>query len=286
MRVPMYRLTLPEFPRSCVVFSSPHSGAEYPADFLAMTRLDERSIRSSEDAFVDELFADAALFGAPMLAARLPRAYVDLNRAADELDPSLVKGARVHGVNLRISAGLGVIPRVVGHHQVIRSGKMSLSEAEARITMGYRPYHAKLKDMVKTQVDLFGVAVLLDCHSMPCVALENAPLVNNCRAEVVIGDCNGTSCSPWISDIVAHIFESAGFSVARNTPFSGGYITKHYGRPADNIHAVQIEIVRSVYMDEAQIVRKANFSEIQKVFSRITQELSGIGCVRPAIAAE
>lgn len=283
MITPAYTLKTPKNASSCVVFNSPHSGAEYPADFLAMTRLDTRAIRSSEDAYVDELFGDAPLYGAPLLAARFPRAYVDLNRSVDEMDPALVRGVRLMRNNPRVAAGLGVIPRVVGGHKVIRSGKMSAREAQQRITEAYLPYHARLSTMLKETRQRFGIAVLVDCHSMPHAALDT---MHEERADIIIGDLHGGACNGWISDMIADIFASEGFSVGRNSPFAGGYITRHYGCPADNIHAIQIEVDRAIYMDEVNVVRHADFADIQRVFSRITGQLAGIGCANAAIAAE
>ncbi len=274
-----YTLIQPQNPRSCVVFSSPHSGMEYPADFLAVSRLDMLAIRSSEDAFVDELFADAPVFGAPLLAARMPRAYVDVNRGVDELDPALITGLNAVANNPRVAAGLGVVPRVVGNRQVIRSGKITMAEVDRRIAEGYIPYHACLAELMETHLEKYGISVLMDCHSMPHAASRH-------DADIVIGDRFGASCSAWISGIVVGVFKEAGFSVARNMPFSGGYITHKYGRPARNMHAVQIEINRSLYMDEAKMTRHANYQELRAVFTVITKALAEIGCACTCLAAE
>ena len=281
-----FSLTLPKNPHSCAVFSSPHSGTEYPPAFMATTRLDSMAIRSSEDAFVDELFANAPVFGAPLLAAKVPRAFVDLNRAPDELDPALVRGARVSGANPRIVAGLGVIPRVVGNGQVIRSGKISLMEAGHRLAHYYHPYHNALTELLAAQTQSFGMAILIDCHSMPAEALKAAPMINGVKPDIVIGDRFGASADRWVTDAVHDIFSAAGFIVARNAPFAGGYITQHYGRPSRQIHAVQIEINRGVYMDEARIERQRHFDIVRQKISRITAEITALGPKRLNIAAE
>ncbi|MEE9454447.1 MAG: N-formylglutamate amidohydrolase [Paracoccaceae bacterium] len=276
---PAYVLTRAQNPRSCVIFSSPHSGAEYPAEFLALSKLDKLALRSSEDAYVDELFADAPVFGAPLLAARLPRAYVDVNRGVDELDPALITGLSAVANNPRIAAGLGVVPRVVGNRQVIRSGKITMAEVDRRIAEGYIPYHTCLAELMETHLGKYGISVLMDCHSMPHAALSR-------DADIVIGDRFGASCGAWISGIVVDIFKGAGFNVVRNTPFSGGYITHKYGRPSRNMHAVQIEINRSLYMDEAKMTRCANYQELRAVFTMITKALAEIGCACTCLAAE
>ncbi|MGE4612355.1 MAG: N-formylglutamate amidohydrolase [Paracoccaceae bacterium] len=281
-----YTLKTPKDATSCVIFSSPHSGSDYPASLLATTELDSLAIRSSEDAFVDELFMDAPSNGAHLLAAHAPRAFIDLNRAADELDPALIRGVKRAPGNARIMAGLGIIPRVVGNGQVIRSGKMQLTEAQERIAKYYAPYHDCLQNLVGTQREAHGMAILLDCHSMPQKSLDAAPLVNKKTPDIILGDRFGASCDRWLVDLIAGIFASSGLVVARNAPFSGGFITRHYGRPSKGVHAVQIEINRALYMNEARIERADNFGEFQKTLSKVTRLLARIGPVSVAVAAE
>ncbi len=281
-----YRLVQPNDARSCVIFSSPHSGAEYSAKFLAETRLDALALRSSEDAFVDELFSSAPEHGAPLITAKVPRAFVDLNRAADELDPSIILGAKVSGVNPRIAAGLGVIPRVVSNSQVIRNGKMSLTEAKARVAEFHTPYHNRLSQLIKNHRVRFGMAILVDCHSMPKEALDAAPLVDRQAPDIVLGDRFGASADRWVSDMARNIFEDAGFKVARNAPFAGGYITKHYGHPSRGIHALQVEINRAVYMDESQVVRRDDFDEVKNALSTAISKIAALGAKPINIAAE
>lgn len=281
-----YTLNTPEVATSCVVFSSPHSGSNYPASFLESTRLDSLAIRSSEDAFVNELFMVAPLSGAHLLTAHAPRAFIDLNRAADELDPALIKGVKRTPGNARITAGLGVIPRIVGNGQVIHTGKIPLAEAEARISKYHTPYHNCLRDLLATKKAAHGMAILLDCHSMPQKSLDAAPLVNKKTPDIIIGDRFGASSDRWMVDSVAQIFASSGLVVAHNTPFSGGYITQHYGRPSKGVHAVQIEINRALYMDEVRIERADSFDDFQKTLSNITRLLADIGPDSIAVAAE
>jgi N-formylglutamate amidohydrolase len=282
----VYRLRLPEVPTSSAVFNSPHSGAEYPPSFIARSRLDRLQIRSSEDAFVDELFASAPGAGAPLLAARVPRACVDLNRAPDELDPALIAGASRRAVNPRIAAGLGVIPRVVAEGRAIIEGKIPLAEAERRIASFYWPYHTRLRRLLDDQRALFGQAVLIDCHSMPHDALCSAPTVWGKRPNVILGDRFGASCDRWLIDAATDAFRAAGFVVARNAPFAGGYITQHYGRPSGGIHALQIEIDRALYMDEARIERAVAFDEVRDRIARVIGELARLAGPALPMAAE
>ncbi|CAN5790144.1 N-formylglutamate amidohydrolase [soil metagenome] len=282
----VYRLALPDTPRSCAVFSSPHSGRDYPPGFLSRTRLDTLQIRSSEDAYVDELFACAPDHGAPLLAARVPRACVDLNRASDELDPALIAGTFRRGANPRVVAGLGVIPRVVAEGRPIIEGKLSLAEAEARLDTYYHPYHACLAALIEAQRRAFGQALLFDCHSMPHDALASAPAVWGKRPNIILGDRFGASCERWLMEAATEIFGAAGFVVARNAPFAGGFITQHYGRPGGGIQALQIEIDRGLYMDEDRIERRAGFAETRATIAGAVARLARLGSQALPMAAE
>ena len=270
-------------PRSCAVFSSPHSGADYPDDFLRSSCLNALQLRSSEDAFVDRFFGET--LGAPVLAARFPRAYVDLNREAGELDGAVIRGARGYATNPRIAAGLGVIPRVVSNGRVIRRGKIPLSEAQARLNRCYYPYHAALKELIAAQRSRFGACYLFDFHSMPGAALANGFLPKR-RPDVVIGDRYGTSCDHWLSDAVSDIFSDAGFEVARNAPFAGGHITRRYGQPGTGVHALQIEIDRSLYMDELNIAPRPDFAEFCAKMAKIITRLAALPPMLQSLAAE
>ncbi len=282
----VYSLTMPEARTSCAVFNSPHSGSSYPPEFLRRTRLDRLQMRSSEDAFVDELFGGAPRQGAPLLAARTPRAWVDFNRACDDLDPALIAGASRRFVNPRIAAGLGVIPRVVAEGRPIMDGKMTLSEARTRLDTCWRPYHRALQDLLRAQRTRFGVAILFDCHSMPHDALSTAPVVWGRRPDIVLGDRFGAACGRWLMDAAADMFASSGFAVARNAPFAGGYITQAYGRPRQGYHALQIEIDRSLYMDESAIEKRADFDEVRTRLARVVSDLATVGPDSLPVAAE
>jgi N-formylglutamate amidohydrolase len=282
----VYRLFPPLKATSAAVFSSPHSGRDYSTSFLARSRLDPVQIRSSEDAFVDELFDCAPSCGAPLIAARIPRACIDLNRAPDELDPALICGAGRRPANPRIAAGLGVIPRVVAEGRAIIDGKLPLAEAEARIEAFWRPYHARLRRLIEEQRDLHGQAILFDCHSMPHDALASAPSVRGRRPDVILGDRFGASCARWVIDAAAEIFRSEGFTVARNAPFAGGYITQAYGRVRENVHAIQIEIDRALYMDEARIVQLKEFATVRERLARVVAALADLGQQALPVAAE
>ena len=282
MTIPAFELMLPERRSTSVVFASPHSGRDYSAQFLRRAILDEHEIRSSEDAFVDLIFAAAPRHGAPLLAAHAPRAFVDLNRAADELDPALIDGVRRSAHNPRIASGLGVIPRVVSNGRPIYRGKLPLAEAEARIEAVWTPYHAALGRLLDESQAGFGEAILIDCHSMPHEALE-AVSASGSPPEVVLGDRFGAAARPGIVDRIEAIFVDAGLRVARNMPFAGAYIAQTYGRPARRQHAVQVEIDRALYLDERRVAPSANFEPFRRLMESVVAEIAAVG--RPADVA-
>jgi N-formylglutamate amidohydrolase len=281
-----YEVLHPERHTSCVVFASPHSGRDYPWSFLRKTVLDEHGIRTSEDAFVDRLFDCAPKFGASFLKAGAPRAFVDLNRSCDELDPALIEGVRRVGNNPRIASGLGVIPRVVAAGRSIYRGKISQAEAQGRIDTYWHPYHAMLQKLLDQARQRHGQAVLIDCHSMPHEAMDGIAKGGMPRPDVVLGDRFGASAAGEVVDRLEAAFASAGFVVTRNAPFAGAYITQAYGRPSKGQHAVQVEIDRSIYMNEQLIRPNGNFEAVQAALRDVVQEAAQIGQGRVPLAAE
>jgi N-formylglutamate deformylase len=243
----------PSEPKVPFIFASPHSGRVYPSSFAQSSRLDAISLRRSEDAFVDELFDSVVEMGAPLIAARFPRAYVDANRAPGELDPAMFDApvTPVGPRSPRVAAGLGVIPRVVRDGLEIYGARLPAKEAAFRIEHFYRPYHAALADIVKKTQQRFGVAVVIDCHSMPPPAKSH---------DIVLGDCYGEAAGPELIGQTQKILSGLGFSVARNTPYAGGYTTNLYGRPHEAVHAIQIEVSRALYLDDAKMEKNAGFA--------------------------
>ncbi len=279
MSTPAFNLYRPEQRISSVVFASPHSGNEYPAEFMRWVLLDELQIRSSEDAHVDQLFAAVPSMGAPFLCARAPRAYIDLNRAPEELDPALIEGVRRMSHNARVASGLGVIPRVVSNGRPIYSGKISLGEAHKRVSTYWRPYHDMLQTLLDESQNTFGEAILIDCHSMPHEALENVGPSGSTRPDVVIGDRFGAAAASEVVDRIEAAFSNAGLRVARNMPFAGAYIAQHYGRPSRKQHAVQVELDRSLYMDEKTLKPTPQFEPFRAALGGVIAELIEIGRV-------
>ncbi|MDU8942698.1 N-formylglutamate amidohydrolase [Ovoidimarina sediminis] len=272
-----YELAMPEAQTTSVLFASPHSGRDYPASFLRRSILDQQTIRSSEDAFVDLLFDCAPRFGSPLLAARSPRAYIDFNRSAEELDPALIEDVRSTGHNPRVSSGLGVVPRVVANGRAIYRGKLSRREADQRIREHWYPYHQALDTLLKNTVRHFDEAILVDCHSMPHEALENVVHPKGIRPDIVLGDRFGAAAGGAVVDRIEAAFAAAGLSVIRNAPFAGAFSAQRYGRPSRGQHVIQVEIDRSLYMDEARIRPNANFKSFRQLIEGIVAEITAIG---------
>lgn len=281
-----FRLDEPQALVSCAVFNSPHSGANYPDALLKRSRLSALALRASEDAFVDQLFAEAPEYGAPLLCALAPRAWIDLNRGPGELDPALIQGVERAGLNQRIAAGLGVIPRIVSEGTAIYDGKISADDAQNRIRQVHQPYHEMLGSLIRRASARFGKAVLFDCHSMPSDALRAAPKVRGNLPEIVLGDRFGAASMREITEQTQQIFQSAGFTVARNAPFAGGYITQRYGRPSRGTHAVQIEIDRGLYMDQTRIEPLPCFEDVRARLTIVTEQLASMLSDGLAVAAE
>ena len=251
---PPFEIVEPPALTTPIVFDSPHSGSRYPSRFLAMSRLEALALRRSEDAFVDELYAGCVALGAPLLKAHFPRAYLDANREPYELDPRMFDGRLPDFANtrsLRVAAGLGSIPRVVGEAHPIYFEPIPVEEGLARIAELHRPYHAALAGLIERAEKRFGRAVLIDCHSMPSATPEVAGV------DIVLGDRYGSSAAGWIVEALEAGLRRAGLTIRRNKPYAGGYITETYGKPAEGRHTVQLEINRALYMDERAIVKLA-----------------------------
>jgi N-formylglutamate amidohydrolase len=287
MRGDPFVLYRPDPTASGVVFASSHSGREYPADFVADSPLTLTQLRSSEDAFVDRLFSGVPDFGAALICALVPRAYVDLNRAPDDLDPALIEGVARQALNARVLSGLGVIPRVVAGGKTIRNGRIPRSEAETRLRMVWHPYHRALRGLMDEARTAAGRALLVDCHSMPHEALLSHSAPARGLPDIVLGDRHGASCAPDLLDAVEDALRRVGFRVARNAPFAGAYVAQTYGRPSTGLSVVQIEIDRSLYMDEALILPGPAFDDVRAALHRASADIAALlPANRQTLAAE
>ena len=277
---PPFLVRSPPVQSAPLVFASPHSGRCYSPDFLAASRLDAMALRRSEDSFVDELFACAPDHGAPLIAATFPRAYCDPNREMWELDPAMFADALPAWVNTssaRVGAGLGTIARVVASGEAIYRRKLRFAEAEERINTCWAPYHQALTGLLAATQARFGACLLVDCHSMPAYG---ATASGRGGPDIVLGDAHGTACAPGVTRWIEQALSGFGYNVRRNDPYAGGYVTRHYGRPRDGSHAIQIEVARALYMDEARFERSPAFALLQ---ARLSSVIAGLATATPAL---
>lgn len=272
------------------IFASPHSGRRYPPELLRMSRLDRHALRQSEDSYVDLLFDSAPAHGAPLLRALFPRAWVDVNRSRDELDQRMFADplpASADTRSNRVRAGLGVIPRIVADGQDIYARKLKFFEARRRLADCYDPYHLALCRLIGEARSRFGCAVVIDCHSMPSAGgapfREGEPAI-----DIVLGDRFGASCAPGVPAMVEQALAASGYLVSRNAPYAGGHVASAYGRPAEGVHVLQIEINRRLYLDEKRIARTDGFDRLRRNLQKLVADLAHMppAALRPAQAAE
>lgn len=270
---PPFSILRPAVQSAPFVLCSPHSGRHYPQGFLDQSRLDPMTLRKSEDCFVDELFEDAAALGVPMIAARFPRAYLDVNREPYELDPELFADPLPDYANsqsVRVIGGLGTIARIVADGEEIYDTRLSVAQALRRIEQLYFPFHAALQELIRETQAQFGYAVLIDCHSMPSAQMAQS---SGPRPDFVIGDRFGVACDGRLTRTLKEALASTGRDVQLNRPYAGGYITEHYGRPQDGVHAVQIEINRALYLHEARFTPSRGFHRLKGDLTRVAGTL-------------
>ncbi|GJE26359.1 N-formylglutamate amidohydrolase [Methylobacterium organophilum] len=266
---PPFAIDEPEAHTLPFVFNTPHSGAVYPPDFLAASRLDALALRRSEDAHVDRLFAPVVALGAPLMRANFPRAYLDVNREPYELDPRMFHGRLPPFANtrsMRVAGGLGTVPRIVADGQEIYRERLPVEEAVQRIEQLYKPYHRTLRGLIQRTVRQFGRAILIDCHSMPSSSLGRDESAN---ADFVLGDRFGTACSEALTQGFEAQLRARGYKVVRNKPYAGGFITEHYGEPNLNRHTLQIEINRALYMNESSLAMTCGFDTLRQTLTDV-----------------
>lgn len=255
------------------VFCSPHSGRIYPSSLIARARLDAHGLRRSEDCLVDDLFADVTRLGAPLIAARFPRAYLDLNREPYELDPELFDEELPPYANtqsIRVAGGLGTIARIVADGEEIYREPPALEHALDRIELLYKPFHRALADLLAATHKRFGYAILIDCHSMPSASAAGS---SPTRPHLVLGDRFGSACDPRITRFAREVAQGLGYEVLLNRPYAGGFITEHYGRPAQGFYAMQIEINRALYLNETTLTATAGFGRLKADLMKLAQAL-------------
>lgn len=279
---PAYALVPCQNPRSPLILASPHSGRTYPQGFLDQTNLPLSQLRLPEDSFVDEILMPLTKFGVPLLHALFPRCYVDVNRSADEIPPeNLPKNNAFSRTSPRAHMGLGVIPTHISQGVPIYPRPLSAKQIETRLAALYRPYHNALSDLIEATKTKFGHTVLLDCHSMPGHAVSGKN-----RADFILGDRFGESCHPDTTNFLHDALETLGYSVTRNIPYAGGYITSHYGRPSQNVQAIQIEINKDLYLNHATLEPHDGMAQLTTHMQTVILALSNQLNTPDAIAAQ
>ncbi len=270
-----FRLRRPARPGP-LVFASPHSGRLYPPSMMSASRLDADQIRRSEDAFVDDLVEGGLAHGAALFAATHARAYVDVNRAPYELDPAMFADplpAYVESATPRVAAGLGSIAKVVAEGHEIYARKLTFAEAQARLAAVHAPYHAALGALAREAQATFGHVLLVDWHSMPSAATHRGGREG---CDIVLGDRFGAACDRGVTEAAAAAFSAMGYRVQRNNPYAGGYTTERYGRPAEGAHALQVEINRSLYLDEPSLSPHEGYDRLKADLEAVFAALEAV----------
>ena len=264
------RVLYPDADTACpVIFASPHSGRHYTAEMRAATCVDLDHLRRSEDAYVDTLIAAAPEFGAHLVCAQFPRVFVDPNRGPWELDPGMFSDRlpkQADPVSRRAASGLGVVPRIGFEGRPLYRRRLRYEEARSRLDRYYAPYHSALAALIAELKAAHGFVIVVDMHSMPDQSAKGI--------DFVLGDRFGSSCDTRIVETAEHLLRARDFVTVRNIPYAGGYTTEHYGRPAEGVHVVQIEINRRLYLDERRVVMARSFADFESEMRRFVRQLS------------
>ena len=252
--------------RGGIIFASAHSGSIYPDAFIERTDLAIKQLRRNEDAFITNLFSPAPDLGAPLIEANFPRCFVDVNRASNELPSFWQTDGKI--ISPRAEIGMGVVPTMLSETINIYSKPLSLTAAKIRIKDLYHPYHDALQGLIGEARSLFGKVLLIDCHSMP-----GFNSMGSRRSDIILGDRFGKSCSPEIVMLIEKLFQGLGYSVSRNYPYAGGFVTKYYGKPYESANALQIEINRDLYLNPITMDKKPGFTALAKNISLIIHSI-------------
>lgn len=248
-----------------VVLSVPHSGRDYPDWLVESASEGKPALASLEDPLVDRLIWRALRLGCGAVIARAPRAAIDCNRAEDEVDPSVIDGARRGRITARARGGLGIVPARTQQHGYLWRRPITPAQLNDRLDQAFRPYHSAVDEQISLLRDRFGCALLLDCHSMPPPPRGIPP--------VVFGDCRGRTADAWISSQAIAIAARFGFAAGLNDPFAGGHVIERHARPDFGVHALQLEIDRGAYLDERLREPGPGFDEVAALIEALAAEL-------------
>lgn len=258
-----------------LVLDSPHSGQHYPADFGFSCNTAQ--LRMAEDTDIDDLYDFTPALGATLVSAEFPRSYLDPNRRVEDMDTSLIDGHWPHAVDRspKTQSGIGLIWRSLGDTSPIYSRKLSVTEIEQRINRCHAPYWAAVTSSIDGAYAEHGRVLHINCHSMPAEAGPSSWVKLGTQfADVVLGDRDGSTCSPAFTALLAEAFRHEGLSVAINDPYKGVELVKRFGRPAENRHSIQVELNRKLYMVEATRARNANYPVLKAVLERVMTKVA------------
>ncbi|HKX07144.1 MAG TPA: N-formylglutamate amidohydrolase [Stellaceae bacterium] len=258
-----------------LIFDSPHSGTDYPEDFDHTCS--RQVLRTAEDTYVDELYSAAPAQGATLIGALFPRSYIDANRHIADMDQALLAEPWPHPLSpgVKTKMGMGLIRRLAVPKLPVYSRKLGVAEVQARIDKYYHAYHAELAGAADRLHARFGGLWHVDCHSMKSVSngmAAEGPGVH--RADFVLGDRDGTTCAPELTQFVRQFLEKRGYDVRVNDPYKGVELVRRHGRPRENRHSLQIEVNRKLYMDEVSFERNDNFPELKNDFDALVLALA------------
>lgn len=273
-----------------VLVAVPHAGRDYPDEILLNARVPQQVLERLEDRHADMLAARAAASGCATLVAHVARAWIDLNRGPSEIDPQMISDAPRAAFaqpSAKVRGGLGLVPRRLAEHGELWRKPWTRDSIAARVSSLHDPYHQALSQGLASLRARFGCALLIDLHSMPPLKPEGTGPV----ARMVVGDRYGRSADASLCDLAVRTLGRAGFEVALNHPYAGGYVLERHGRPARNIHALQIEVDRCLYLDDGLCGQGPGLGKVQDAVASLARTLandmlnaSGSGDI--AIAAE
>lgn len=273
----LYSLKRPSQKTNNVVYNCPHSGEKFPTGFFENTNLDKDTLLLSSDSYVDQLFAEACENGSVLLANNYSRSFMDTNREAFELDPSMLSGDITEILNsdsTKVRLGFGSIAKYAFTRIPIYKNKIPFTQALDRLQKFYYPVHNEIENMLNEKINDYGYSLLVDCHSMPSYEFLGQKSLLPRQPDIVLGDNHGKSCDPRITEFLTKHFQHYDLSVSINTPFSGGYNTQYYGDPAQKKHAIQIEIKKSLYMNEKERRISQFFEPLKIVMSSLCFQLN------------
>ena len=257
-----------------LVLDSPHSGTSYPEDF---DHAPPRAIvRQAEDTHVATLWRAAPAYGATLIEAHFPRAYIDPNRSLDDIDVELLEDSWPEPLtpSRKTQQGIGLVWRLAREGMPMYARKLTAAEVRARIDGYWQPYHDELSAVLDARHQRFGAVWHLNCHSMPAIGDALADDPGRERADFVLGDRDGTTCEPAFTQVVADTLRNLGYSVMVNDPYKGVEIVRRYGRPQERRHSLQLEVKRTLYMDEISLATSAGFARLEADLARLTSNIA------------